>query len=323
MRLTIRRLLTTCAAAMLWLASPAGAQQLLPNSTFDTDLTGFEGCCDIRGGVSFDPARDANGWGLSGSVEITHYSLFGGYFLTRCVAGPKVQPGKALFFGAKVRFRENQTPPSDAYVFVEFYSDDACAAERLDGVQTSLPHDLQPVGTWLPLTLGSAQKGITLPPGTHSIRFAAGAYTDENSNLTVNVDDLFVAPAGTPLCDGMPATIIGTADSELINGTAGSDVIVGRGGIDWIDGKGGNDRLCGGPGADILYGGTGNDRLFGGGAGDQLFGANDGDVLNGEGGNDTLDGGAGGDRLKGGSGKDDCQGGSGIDSAKDCETGQL
>jgi hypothetical protein len=320
MRRTIRGLLTTCTAALLWLASPAGAQQLLPNSTLDSGLAGFTGCCDIHGTVEFDFTRDANGWDLSGSAEIQHYDFFGGYFITRCVSGPAAQAGKALFFGARIRFREGEPTDTDGYVVVEFYPDDACAGNRLDSVQTSVPGDAQPRGTWLPIALGSPAKGVTLPPGTHSIRYAVGAYTDQSSSFTVNVDDVFAAPVGTPLCDGMPATIIGTSKDEFINGTESSDVIVGRGGIDWIDGKGGNDRLCGGPGADVLYGGKGNDRLFGGGGGDQLFGAEDADVLNGEGGNDTLDGGDGSDRLKGGSGKDDCTGGPAVDVTKGCET---
>jgi secreted trypsin-like serine protease len=86
---------------------------------------------------------------------------------------------------------------------------------------------------------------------------------------------------GTPTCNGLDATIIG---SGVINGTSGNDVIVGSAGNDTINGGGGNDIICalggndgisGGPGADVARGGPGNDTFT------QTATADSGDVFDG------------------------------------------
>ena len=72
------------------------------------------------------------------------------------------------------------------------------------------------------------------------------------------------AKAAPPLCDGKPATIVGTEGDDVLRGTNGDDVIVGRGGDDRLMGGGGNDTLCGQRGNDALVGGSGDDVLVGG-----------------------------------------------------------
>ncbi|NTW97353.1 MAG: hypothetical protein HGB28_02255 [Oscillochloris sp.] len=154
-------------------------------------------------------------------------------------------------------------------------------------------------------------------------------------------------PVG-PTCNGVPATIVGTARRDVIRGTPGADVIVGLGGNDLIDGRGGNDMICGGDGNDTLDGGAGNDVLYGGsgndvlrgdhtddsgdrryggehdgdchghpapiGGNDKLFGEEGNDRLFGDAGNDTLDGGVGSDQIDGGAGDvDQLLGGDGND----------
>ncbi len=115
---------------------------------------------------------------------------------------------------------------------------------------------------------------------------------------------LLVAPALTVVvpaasaadleCFGKAPTIVGTADSEVIEGTAGPDVIVGLGGRDIITGLGGDDALCGGDGDDVLVGGRGNDELAGEGHlspdGEPEFPL--GDLLAGGPGDDVIRGGA-------------------------------
>ena len=84
--------------------------------------------------------------------------------------------------------------------------------------------------------------------------------------LAVGVVMLIPSPAADaapPLCDGKPATIVGTVGDDVLRGTDGDDVIVGLGGDDLIKGRGGNDTLCGKGGRDILIGGPGDDVLSG------------------------------------------------------------
>lgn len=77
--------------------------------------------------------------------------------------------------------------------------------------------------------------------------------------------------AKRPLCFGAPATIVGTAKSDLLRGTGERDVIVARQGADRVYGRGGTDLLCGGPGDDLLDGGAGRNRLDGGPGSDQCL----------------------------------------------------
>jgi Ca2+-binding RTX toxin-like protein len=132
-----------------------------------------------------------------------------------------------------------------------------------------------------------------------------------------------------PTCQGVAATIVGTALNDVINGTPGSDVIVAGAGNDTINGGGGNDRICGDAGRDRITGAAGNDLVFGGSGPDTIFGnnghdtllgnpgagstADTGDVISGGTGNDTLDGWVGNDRLLGGAGDDLLIGAADID----------
>jgi Ca2+-binding RTX toxin-like protein len=114
------------------------------------------------------------------------------------------------------------------------------------------------------------------------------------------------AAAGTPICWGRPATIVGTVDADTITGTPGPDVIVGLGGYDTIHGMGGDDIICGnGPNPPL-----GDVQML---RGDALFGDAGDDVLVGGQGEDELHGGPGNDRLYGGPDYDELFPGAGVD----------
>jgi predicted extracellular nuclease len=132
-------------------------------------------------------------------------------------------------------------------------------------------------------------------------------YPGDAARGTSDHDPSFVGVNLTATCNGLPATIIGTAGDDTINATNGNDVIVALGGNDIVNGGNGNDVICGGAGNDTINGGNGDDTLIGNIGNDTLDGGN---------GNDTLDGGAGLDTLKGGNGDDVLNGGSENDSLK-------
>ena len=52
------------------------------------------------------------------------------------------------------------------------------------------------------------------------------------------------------MCNGQPATLIGTDGNDILLGTPGNDVIVGLKGNDVIIGKDGGDVICAGSGTD-------------------------------------------------------------------------
>ena len=124
-------------------------------------------------------------------------------------------------------------------------------------------------------------------------------------------------PSATPtptvplkICNGLPATIVGTSGNDLLIGTDGDDIIHGKGGNDEIKGRGGADILCGGSGDDVVRGGGDADFLKGGSGNDFLKGGGDRDVLVGNKGNDTLNGGDDDDK---------CIDGNGSNSFANCE----
>lgn len=90
-------------------------------------------------------------------------------------------------------------------------------------------------------------------------------------------------------------SLIGTANSDVINGFAGNDILTGNAG---------NDTLFGGIGDDLITGSTGDDLLNGGVGSDRMIGSSGNDILQGGTGNDSLNGGAGKDLMIGGIGTD-------------------
>ena len=117
-----------------------------------------------------------------------------------------------------------------------------------------------------------------------------------------------------PVCNGVPATIVGTDAGEFIWGTNGPDVIVGLGGDDTIEGLGGDDIICAGPGEDLVDGNGGNDLIFGEEGDDELWGDADDDTIWGGPGMDRILGNGGNDEIHGGPDMDDIDGNNGEDT---------
>ena len=67
-----------------------------------------------------------------------------------------------------------------------------------------------------------------------------------------------------PMCQGLPATIVGTPGRDLLLGTNGDDVIVADAGNDLVLGFGGDDVICAGAGNDLVLAGRGDDVIDGG-----------------------------------------------------------
>jgi hypothetical protein len=121
-------------------------------------------------------------------------------------------------------------------------------------------------------------------------------------------DDLIVSDFAFGL--GVPATLDGGADRDVLHGSGENDILVGSVGDDSLYGGRGNDVLGGNAGRDHLFGEKGNDRLTGGFGPDDLIGGLGSDRLFGSAGNDGLDGSAG---------RDLCNGGKHRDTPRSCE----
>ena len=125
------------------------------------------------------------------------------------------------------------------------------------------------------------------------------------------------------LCNGLPATIVGTPNNDVLVGTGGNDVIFAREGNDTIRSLAGDDVVCAGKGNDVVFGGGGFDIIFGAQGDDWLYAANGaspaeradtrGARMFGGAGNDHLIGSARWDRMQGGLGFDELYGYEGQD----------
>ncbi len=135
-----------------------------------------------------------------------------------------------------------------------------------------------------------------------------------NKTPTIGVNTTALVQPFTTTCNGLLATIVGTAKANKLIGTDQRDIIAGGPGKDTIKARGGNDLICGDQGDDTIIGGPGRDLLLGGNGDDKLDGSEGRDNLRGGKGNDTLKGGDGRDKLNGGKGADNLNGGKSKDN---------
>lgn len=321
----LRSVVVAGLAGMVLLAPrPAVALETVVNGRFDTGISSWPQ--SIYGGVlSWDGTLDADGSALSGSLRLENDSppdanSSSGLFLSRCYPA---SAGDALFAGATLRFADDEPSKGYAKVLLKSYPTTDCSG-TLNGIagsaQIKASYGTAGRGVWTSLPVSDPSQEFVVPAGGKSVLLQILLSLSGGTGITVNVDDVYLAPVGTPVCGGLPATKVGTENPDVLNGTDASDVIVGLGGADQIDGKGGNDRICGGAGKDTITGGLGDDDLFGDGGADTIYGDTGDDRVVGGAGKDTLYGGGDDDLVKGGGGSDGCDGGLGTDVAKTCES---
>lgn len=139
----------------------------------------------------------------------------------------------------------------------------AAATTTVNQILSSSFVDISPDGT---TTVTPIVEG---PPGDATCSDGVDNDGDGNTDSADNG----CQPTGPPpaLCEGLPATIVGTPGNDIINGTNGNDVIAGLGGNDIVNGGAGNDVICGDAGNDILTDGNDNDVLLGGEGNDVLM----------------------------------------------------
>jgi Ca2+-binding RTX toxin-like protein len=164
--------------------------------------------------------------------------------------------------------------------------------------------EIYQLGAWVTATVSDATSGPASPvaqgitntntPGTFTTTLTG---TDRAGLRASAVCSYRVA---IPTCRGLTATIVGTAQNNVINGTGGADVIVALAGADTVNGRAGDDVICGGDGPDVIDGGDGRDWIDGGASPDDLSGGS---------GDDFIDGGLQLDSIRGGDGRDTCASG--------------
>ncbi len=305
-------------------AAPAAAQNAVPGGRFDSpdSIVGW-GAGNTAGytDVSYQAGEDAGGHPGSGSARASnHYSGSDAVStILRCV--PIVQ-GKAYYAYARVRFDAGEPAAGYAALWVYPYTSTDCSGSSVIAWYGSFAETEDGRGVWHRLEMGSiaAAKFPAVATAKSALVEIRIWKSPAGGALSIDLDDVFVAPVGEPLCNGLVPTIGGTDGDDEIAGTAGPDVIVGFAGNDVIAAGGADDVICAGKGADVVEGGKGSDAIFGGGGRDSLNGGDGDDEINGGPGNDDLKGRTGHDFLIGGTGTDVCDGGADDDDASGCET---
>ena len=132
--------------------------------------------------------------------------------------------------------------------------------------------------------------------GTHTVTCTAKDLAGNPATAQASYE---VVPAA---CNGLIATITGTAGDDVIEGTSGNDVIYDAAGNNKITSRGGNDTICTGGGNDTIDSGDAADYVDAGGGDNKIWLRGEGDTLIAGDGNDTIDSGDGADTVNAGGG---------------------
>jgi Ca2+-binding RTX toxin-like protein len=257
------------------------------------------------GAVFFAEIDDPSLQAPSGQINVEPFSSLGGdipiYFKAN---------GDSFAGGPKTRFKP-EIAAADGTNTTFFGSDspfDPDSDPNFFGTSAAAPH-----AAAVAALLMQANPGMTRAAVYDTLEMTA--VDIENSGVDpLSGYGLVDALNAVSTCNGIPATILGTAGDDDLTGTNGDDVIVTFGGNDVVDGKDGNDIICLGDGNDVGKGGPGTDQIYGQGGADELRGQKGADILDGGSGGDTILGGSGKDTILGGTGRDTLEGGTGSDT---------
>ena len=303
--------------------------------------------------VSVEPGASFQLTGISQTLALPGALFVAGYNLGLLVVGSNTIPGTVTTFieGTNTVEGIQQTPLTPVALQTTITDPDGVPGSGDETATSASVAVTHPNQTWTAGPAGAIgfredTRLLGVNSGGTVIRAVIGGFLNVQfrcSPGTVTPPDpgviILVDPAANfastesgapPTCQGVAATIVGTALNDVITGTAGSDVIVAGDGNDTVNGGGGNDRVCGDKGRDTINGETGHDTVFGGTGPDTINGGNGndilrgnpgggstadtGDVISGGAGDDILDGWVGNDRLIGGDGDDLLIGAAGIDT---------
>ena len=165
------------------------AQNLVPNGSFDTDVSGWT--LTIPDVTMVWDANDRHGAPYVGSAVITNdYSLTGMRKVVNssCVTG--IVGGQLYDVGAWIEAPTGQGTSGTVSIFAFFYSDSSCTLSL--GIGTGVT-DIAPTDTW---TLYNVTN-IAAPANAGSARFEIWNSRASAVPWEFHVDDTFVGPPGT------------------------------------------------------------------------------------------------------------------------------
>ncbi len=165
------------------LSTRAGAQNLLLNGSFDTDISSWSQA-DPPFGTNAFSTLDANGSPSSGSALVTNNSAVTSRNpgLLQCRTAT---PGVFYDYGAKARVSPGQQD-STVYILVNFYTNPICSGSGIGSSRV----DFTPSGNWQSL----AATAVQAPAGTVAVSFQLLVFkAAAGGSVTANFDDAFLS----------------------------------------------------------------------------------------------------------------------------------
>jgi hypothetical protein len=208
-------------------AAEVSGQNLVVNGDFATSLSGWQPGGAQGGSASWDPTDQA-GVASSGSALIVNDqpcieqspAVFSCPYpgLIQCMA---VTAGASYSIGFSALIPSGQEVGGAAYIFLDWYSGDACDTGPL--VHPVFGHAT--VGTW-----GTEARGLTAPAGARSLRLTIAAVRDEippQGSFRAHFDNVFVN-GPSPTVDVPTLSTHGLVTLALALGVAGFALISSR-----------------------------------------------------------------------------------------------
>jgi hypothetical protein len=184
-----RSLVLTVAAGGI--AAAGGAQNLLTNGSFHSDISGWTVVATGTGTAAFVPL-DAEGSASSGSMQTVNTSSAAGqsYNYTQCHVAIA---GASYDFAGKVRVPPGQ-PAGTFSLLLNYYANATCSGSGIGTADGSSRLDFTPSGAWQ----GLSRTGLPAPVGTLSVSITLGnVKTGAGSATTAFFDDIVLAATGT------------------------------------------------------------------------------------------------------------------------------
>jgi len=191
------------AAVVLLATAPIGAENLVRNGNFNTDVSDWP-AEDSYAQVSWSPL-DANGSPSSGSALVANVSTgpSNGIGIHQCLSGPGIVAGASYTYGGRVRIPSGQARTGFVMFGLRWYDSPDCSGNAEDQPRI----DTRVLGAWV-----SLQDTSAAPAGARSVEVLAfPSKAEAGGELDALFDAIFLLPEVATLTIPSSASIHGVS----------------------------------------------------------------------------------------------------------------
>ncbi|MGE5345151.1 MAG: hypothetical protein ACM3JH_04275 [Acidithiobacillales bacterium] len=205
LRETRRIALLAAAAAFVLASGPLGAQNLVRNGSFNSDVSDWP-AEDTSAQVSWSPL-DASGSASSGSALVANVSAgpSNGIGIHQCLSGAGIVPGATYTYGGKARIAAGQARTGFVMFGLRWYTSADCSGDAEDQPRI----DTRTLDAWV-----SLQDVSVAPEGARSVEVLAfPSKAEAGGELHALFDDIFLLPRVAVLTIPSSASIHGASET--------------------------------------------------------------------------------------------------------------